>query len=495
MKDLFDNATTVPLFKLWLVFFAYTAFVALLVQLILLPYVFTSWHAGGGLLKSALDSGGFHQLAVELSQKINQQGWHMWELTPSDHAPSGIAAIIYALTVPKLWTLIPLNAVLHATAAVLLVLIIQTLIEDQKKALCSVIPFVFYPTATIWYAQLHRDGYIIVGFYMIFYGWLLLLKSKEEICWWTYLKPVLFIITGLILIFIMRRYLVDLTRILSIISAFIITGMLFLALLKNKSKIRGIAIKLVIAWIIPFALYPMTVTAMGKIFDQKINVVSEMVTSRKVEKIHYRMSFLEVKDKLKVKNNKNKLINYMLEIGVRLINYINEKVIDLYNLLATPILSRVYILLDTREGFRMGGGYSILDKDVKLTDFSDLIYYMPRCLQIAFLSPFPYQWFESGSLQSATVQRRIVGIEMVGIYFALLFLPYSIWHWRKKVELWLMLIFSLIHIIFFALLVMNVGTLHRMRYGYLMMIVAVGIAGFIKAWERLHYLRTKNKTL
>lgn len=111
--------------KLWLLFFLYSCFVAFCVQLIILPKIFITWHAGDGLLVGG-DWVYFQQLALDLVQKIKSNGWSVWELRPEGQAPAGIAAAIYFLTgISKPWTIIPLNAALHATGGLLLLKILK----------------------------------------------------------------------------------------------------------------------------------------------------------------------------------------------------------------------------------------------------------------------------------------------------------------------------------------------------------------------------------
>ena len=168
-----ENKGKVPFLKIWLGFFAYAVLVALIIQLVVLPYLFPAWHAGNGLLKG-LDCVWFHELAVELAQKINAQGWSAWKLRPSGQAPAGIAGAIYAISVPKLWTTIPLNAALHATAALVLLKILLIFISRWRIAILFVLPFLMYPSAVTWYSQNHKDGYSIAGVFLFVYGWILL---------------------------------------------------------------------------------------------------------------------------------------------------------------------------------------------------------------------------------------------------------------------------------------------------------------------------------
>ena len=74
-------------------------------------------------------------------------GWDEWMLRPQGQAPAGIAAAIYTLTVTEPWTVIPLNAAVHATAAVVLIGIIQRLTSRWQYAMLATLPFILYPSA------------------------------------------------------------------------------------------------------------------------------------------------------------------------------------------------------------------------------------------------------------------------------------------------------------------------------------------------------------
>jgi hypothetical protein len=76
--------------------------------------------------------------------------------------------------------------------------------------------------------------------------------------------------------------------------------------------------------------------------------------------------------------------------------------------------------------------------------------------------------------------RRVNALEMFFIYFALICLIYSWWIWRKNPRLYLALGFSFGMILTYALVVVNIGTLTRMRYGFIMILVAFGIAGLLE---------------
>ena len=142
----------------------------MLIQLVVLPHLLPAWHAGSGLLVGG-DWVVFHDYAVNRAAVIRAQGWSAFELRPYWNAPIGITSAIYALTWPRPWTLIPLNAALHATAAALLFRLLQGFVTDWRWAVGGTAPFVLFPSALVWVSQIHKDGFFIVGYFCLFVAW------------------------------------------------------------------------------------------------------------------------------------------------------------------------------------------------------------------------------------------------------------------------------------------------------------------------------------
>ena len=126
---------------------------------------------------------------------------------------------------------------------------------------------------------------------------------------------------------------------------------------------------------------------------------------------------------------------------------------------------------------------SIIDQDIEFHDAADLVAYIPRAIQIGLLAPFPRLWFEPGSTPASTAMRRISMVEMSVVYGALVFLPFALWRWRHRVEMWVAVIFCGSLILVYAMGTPNVGTLYRVRYAYLMLFVALGVLAAVSLWR------------
>ena len=132
--------------RIWLALVGVTLLAGVLLQTIVLPHLVPSLHAGDGLLVGG-DWIGFHREAAALADRVRDVGWSAWELRPDDQSLVGLTAAIYALTTPEPWVLLPIQAILHATAAVALVWILQGLGYVRRRAVVAGLAYAFMPVS------------------------------------------------------------------------------------------------------------------------------------------------------------------------------------------------------------------------------------------------------------------------------------------------------------------------------------------------------------
>ena len=463
------DSRTVTLGRIWLFLFGYAVFVAWLLQWVLLPHLLTGLHAGDGLLVGG-DWIGFHAIATELAAKIHAQGWSSWELRPGNQAPSGIAAALYVLTSPHPWVLVPLNAAIHATTGVVLIRIMQFFVADLRHALVCVLPFMLFPSAMTWYAQIHKDGYYYAGIFMSLYGWLLLANLgtwKGRIG--QPLLALLLIFSGCFLIWVVRPYGVNLIQGIGAIFALMLIPLFVLRGWRQQLSLPQAVVSILIILALPSVL--------GLYKDVGIyesRGVYEGVDHLKAEAIHRR----DIYDQSNSVCDDAKTYRILRDSKIDFVCWQQTKWLP-------ALLDNTFFTLATvRAGYAQSKGASNIDTDVHFNSALDFIPYLPRALQIGFAAPFPTHWFDQGSSEANTLMRRISAMEMIGVYCTLLLLPYALWLWRKKIEIWMTLSFCTILLLVYTYITPNVGSLYRTRYGFLMMLVALGIAGGISAWRR-----------
>ncbi len=425
--------------------FIYALLVSALVQFLILPHVFPAWHAGNGLLAGG-DMPAFHQLAVVLAEKIQSQGWSAWTLRPAGQAPAGIAAALYSVIAPEPWTMIPIYAALHALAGVLLARILLQFDRRWKVAVLGILPLVLFPSAAWWYTQLGKDSFSIAGYLAIVLGWLTLTKLRIEPRLSRILLGPLLILGGAGLAWIVRPYLVEILQALSGVAALAITFLFARSIVKRRLSWPWAVSGIVVAWLTVIAMSPL---ALGGFQISEAELTYEL------------------DNRTEPPSNSPDLETPPPEPAWSPLAWLKDK-----------LDSRVNSLADARIGFTTGfpNAGSNLDVDTEFRRASDVLAYVPRATVIAFLYPTPIEWLKQGTLPQTTLMRRISGLEMTGVYFALVMLPYALWRWRRQPETWLMLLFSLGMMLVLALVVANLGTLYRMRYPYLMSLVGLSVA-------------------
>ncbi|NLJ39952.1 MAG: hypothetical protein GX432_14510, partial [Candidatus Atribacteria bacterium] len=380
------------LLKIWLMFFVFVLALAIFVQFILLPHVFPSFHAGDGLLKGG-DWIYFHHLAVDLSQKIKSEGWSAWELRPEGQTPAGIAAVIYTLTVPKPWTLIPLNAALHATAVIVLLLIILQFINDRKIAFIAILPFVFFPSAMTWYTQIHKDGYFILGNFLLIYGWLLFIQTlKENNKWQQTFKGILLIELGAFFVWLVRPYGVQMLQGLTLIVNIIISFILFFYFVKRKIYFNQMIIAILLCWSVFSIMTPLTKG--GIIYDFPSMISSESISEKDQDNKFWKKS----------------------------------------DWIPDSIESKFYSIALVRERYRKGypEAGSKIYTNISFHSLNDVLKFIPKALGIVLFAPFPNDWLKEGTAEWNTMMRKISGFEMVVVYISLFtFIFFLFNNWRN----------------------------------------------------------------
>lgn len=443
-----SKTNPIPAWKIWTLFFLYSLLVSLAVQLILLPYVFPAWNAGDGMLVGH-DSYKFHKIAKEAADLINEHGWSAWRLHPSGQFVAGIASIFYVLITPKPWTVLPLISALHALAGLILYDMVRILSHNWKVGLAAALPFVFFPSALMWVAQMHNESYMVPAQLLFFYGWFLLARPDSYSSPKTIATAVGSIVIGALVTWAIREFLIQVLELITFVATGVLTAVL-------------------VSWVI----------------QAKLSWIRAVLAGVLIWGLCFSMGLLPEKsqDRIESSERASKRLDFDWNPSPWLPKYLDQSI------RAFSIERQVYIL-------RWSNADSNIDTDVQFHSTMDIIMYLPRALQIGLFAPFPNMWFGSVSQDPNTLMRQESGVEMSLAYLFLLGLPVAIWKLRKNLRMWIVLMYAVGVLLIYTMVTANVGSLYRFRYVYWMTIIAFSIYGWYAAIAAFSALRRRRERL
>lgn len=425
-------------FHLWLIAFLYTAVAAAAVQLIILPFFLPHLHWGEGLLVGN-DSISFHLWAKEKSRLIDAQGWGEWELWPWGQGNVGILSVFYHLFLAKPWIMIPVHAFLQATALLVLSHILSVIDPSAGlKRIWAVIPFLLFPSSAAWYAQLHKDGYFILGNLLFIYGWMLWMQYSNQgtliFSRRLFFIPV-FIYAGFGLAWFIRPYWGLFLFLFSI--GFLVFLLILFIFQRIKKKI---------VWKKGVYFLAITVIMVAGIGLWVINTPTETISYETPGRPEQRVLLKEIP----------------WDYSHWLPHFIDERLRQL------ALVRKGFI------SFYLEAGTNI-DTEILFHNARGVISYIPRAVYIGFCMPTSKYWFGDGFEAAGSLMRRVSFLEMSLLYLSYPFLFIGVWLWRNKPEVWILLAWGVGGIILFTLVTPNIGTLYRFRLGFIGTFLTLGL--------------------
>jgi hypothetical protein len=121
---------------------------------------------------------------------------------------------------------------------------------------------------------------------------------------------------------------------------------------------------------------------------------------------------------------------------------------------------------------------SDIDTDVRFDGALDVIRYSPRAVIIGLFAPFPNMWFTPGQ-QVGWLGKLLAGFEMLLTYIIELLCVVGTWQRRKQLASWLLISTAVIGAGSIALMMVNVGSIYRLRYPFWMLLVVLGSGGLV----------------
>lgn len=421
--------------SVFLLFFSYATAAALLFQKFLLPLI-AAVHHGQGLVEG--DSVYFHKVASDLADRILAQGWSEWQVYPAQGATGNVAvlAALYALFGKDPSLVVPLNAAIHAYSGTLLFLLGRMLWPGRIGTLSGLIAgtlFVVFPSALNWYGQIHKDGYAIAGTLMVLFAWVLAESAppgRRQA-----LLSIAALLVGSGLVVFVRPY-----NLMLIFGGMLVLSFLRLAYCwqgRGKCATDGrLYLQAAIVVLIGMATY----------LAPRTGTDEQRYPSWQANKFQWSAT-----------------------------DWIPRPIDRYAEVMARTRAGLIYSGLSVQAG-------SLYDSDRLPASTPQLAAYAPRALQIALFAPFPTRWFEK---LSAT---RLVAVgEMAIWYLVAPGLLMALWFARSRGAL-SVVVFALALLTVYGITLANLGTLYRVRYLCLFLLLLVGLAGWLGLLERLGWL-------
>jgi hypothetical protein len=305
-------------------------------------------------------------------------------------------------------------------------------LPDWRLAIWATLPFLLFPSGLLWFTQITKDAFSIAGVLVLLYGWLSLAKTETWDGGWR--KPGaagLWVILGAALTWVARPYIVEMMQGMGAVLAVVLTVKLLVLGTRRGMAWHRVVFAVGAIWILVVALTPFT-----------------QGTTREIAQAPGKAP----------------------PLSWQAAGFLPSAVDSKFHALA--VIRNSYLALYPNAA-------SLVDPNTRFHNAGQVLAYLPRAAEVALLAPFPNQWLQRGSSKATTLMRREAGVEMVGVYLALFFLPYAIWRWRRRVEAWLLTIFGIGVMTIYAITIPDVGTLYRERYAFLMTLVALGVAGCV----------------
>ena len=399
-----------------------------------------------GIWNYAIDSNSYHQEAIKGYNLLKQGMWkEWWESRYSPNWHVRWIALSYWLFRPFPLAMAPLNAFLWVGSFWLMFSLAFSLLNKRKLALTAALLFSFFPSNLADSIQLLKDPFYIFGVLLFLQGWIgiwRLGKDKSR----QIFKALLLLISsgiGFYIIVNIRFYLLP---------AWLIIACLFyiFSLIYHPQRWFVSSMVFFVVLCVFISLRPFNLRELSKEIFRK----AETQTAQQHEEIK------------QMPKRKAKISKYPWHYSSLIPDIIEHQLIKL------SLYRKGYCTTPAKKG-------SNIDANIRFYSAADIIKYLPRAFSIGWLAPFPNFWFKKASIEKR-VRRLATGAEMLIMYILYAGVLLTIFKSKEigKPEMWMLILWSLFFIMPLALVVVNLGTLYRMRYIYLLPVFIYGIKGW-----------------
>jgi len=479
-KYMTKDASNLPtLKKIFIGFFVYSSVVALFVQFYLLPVLIPDMHSSHGLMVSG-DWNFFHDVARRLAVDMEQYGFKKWNVHPNGQGPAGILALHYWATgIHYPYVLIPLNALMHASAALILFNIIQLLFSSRRASLISSILYLTLPLSVLFYAQISKEVYYNLSLLLFVYSGIGVIKivTSEKFLIKKDIRAIFFYFllfsTSVVLVYICRPHIFLFYE----GGVYLLCFFMMVGIIGSRKYIFSRCILVVMWAALSIALiksFPHSDP--GDLFSvQAFNDV-KVENNEVVTKTVSMTNMTSMSDSPTVDRSSIELTRISPWIvSDYLLDGIDRKLSQLY-------AYREYF-------YRYTNGFTTVDREIRLDSALSMVEYFPRALMHGLFSP-TYKFLGAGNSGQLSVFLTATAVIMLVLAIPVIFSIFGIYAERKNVLMWFVLVFALFYLLYPVYAFPNIGAFMRHRYVPHLIIVSIGIFKMVS----LYYMSSDKKS-
>ena len=146
----------------------------------------------------------YHMLAMDKMAAIQAGGIREFELRPKGQGSAGAASLAY-LAYENPYSIVFINALLHGISAVVMALILLRWFP-LRTTVIAIIPLVISPHMMIWFSQVNKDSFALVGALLFMYGFMRLVSADEKSLVRSGWISLLALVAGIVLLWVVRPY-------------------------------------------------------------------------------------------------------------------------------------------------------------------------------------------------------------------------------------------------------------------------------------------------
>lgn len=347
----------------------------------------------------------------------------------------GLLSALYIFLPNEPWVLLPINAAIHALSGVLCYLILNMIGAGALPSLLSSMLLVAFPSTLVWTSQIHRDGIYLFSVLLIFYSYF---RVNRDVY-----RSGMYLILGIVLLALTRVYMLSILP-HAILASIIVVFVWFLLFQNQSGSVpKGIGRKIIWAtMLITLSFFAMNYVSK---YSPSQGVIDDMTRS---------------------------MVNSSIK-GWQSSEYIPD-----------IVENKVMGLVGVRNNFirAHSDAGSNIDTDIQFSGMGHIVEYAPRALLIALFSPFPDMWISDARSEGGNIMRKAAGLEMLVVYAGMLCFAVFFYKIRKnRFDVLVLTMFCISLMVVLAYAVPNIGTLHRMRYAFIMLPVMTGFALLLSA--------------